>query len=66
MQTLSTPEAVLVERQRGGWLAISAPDERLRLGVIGPDEQRAREAFDIAAARWLELCEAAKMRDRDG
>jgi hypothetical protein len=66
MTPLTTPHAIVVPRPHGGYLAVSAPGEAIRLGVVGDDEAAARSAFDIAANRWLELCEAAKMREADG
>jgi hypothetical protein len=57
------PEPVVVQREAGGWLAVSAPNEALRIGVVGADEHSARAAFAQAAARWLELCQAANERD---
>lgn len=65
MKTIAAPHAVVVPRPRGGYLAVSAPGETIRLAVIGADEPTAREAFDTAADRWLELCAAAKMREDD-
>jgi hypothetical protein len=66
MQSQTTPQVVLLPRDRGGWLAVSAPDERLRLAVLGDSEDGARDAFESSASRWLELCEAATMREQDG
>jgi len=65
MTSLATPQAVVVPRQRGDYLAVSAPGEAIRLAVVGIDESAARKAFAVAAKRWLELCEAAKMREED-
>ena len=62
MTFLRTPQAVVVARAHGGWLAVSAADEDLRIGVVGADENEARHTFDLAAARWLELCDAAHRR----
>lgn len=66
MKSLATPTPIVVLRQRGDYLAVSAPGDAIRLGVVGVDEPAAREAFAASATRWLELCEAAKMREEDG
>jgi hypothetical protein len=66
MESIEAPHAVVVPRQTGDYMAVSAPGEAIRLAVIGVDEPTAREAFATAAGRWLELCAAAKMRDHDG
>ncbi len=66
MRSQTPPQAVLLPRERGGWLAISAPDEQVRLAVQGDTEDDARDAFGRSAGRWMELCEAATMRDEDG
>jgi hypothetical protein len=45
-------EAVLVERQCGGWLAVSAPGAVLRIGVEGISKEDAGERFVAAVRRW--------------
>lgn len=57
------PKSILTPRDHGGWLAVSAPGEILRLAVVGEDEATARQDFARSAERWLELCEAARVRD---
>ena len=47
----------LVERQCGGWLALSPPDAILRIGVVGDTEQEAREKFIAALMSWEEILE---------
>lgn len=54
---------MVVPCERGGYLAVSAPGEPIRLGVMAPDEESARTAFASSARRWLELVAAAKIRD---
>lgn len=63
MHSETAPRPVVIERHLGGWLAVSAPDETLRLGVVGDDERDARAEFDRSASRWVELATAAKIRD---
>jgi len=65
VNTLSTPHAIVVPRRHGGYLAVSAPGEAVRLGVVADDEPAALKAFADSAARWLELCAAAKLREGD-
>lgn len=50
---------VVTPRDVGGYLAVSAPGENLRIGVLGETETEAMTAFDIAAQRWVELLEIA-------
>lgn len=61
----STTEPILTPRARGGWLAVSTPGAQLRLGVVGRDEQDARDVFAASVSRWAELCQAAKERDAE-
>jgi len=57
-------EPELLEREQGGWLAVSDPHSEIRIAVEGKDESEARVAFERAAARWQELAAAAKRRAR--
>lgn len=45
----------LIQRARGGWLAVTPDNARLRLGVTAPTENEAREEFSRAIERWTEI-----------
>jgi hypothetical protein len=47
-------------RECGGWLAVSTPEDDLRIGVTADTESEARERFDAAVEAWLRLLEQAK------
>lgn len=46
---------VLVERDYGGWLAVSESGSRIRIGVIGDSEGEARSKFAATVAEWEKL-----------
>lgn len=47
-------EPQMIPRQCGGWLALSPPGARLRIGVTATTEEAARAGFRQALARWAE------------
>lgn len=53
----------LRRRDCGGWLAVSEPDDDLRIGVTGPTEVEARKRFGHAVEAWLRLLGAARLPD---
>jgi hypothetical protein len=54
----------VVERERGGWLAIGEAVPAITIAVEGEDEPGAREAFAAASSHWRELDDAAKLREQ--
>ena len=46
---------VLIERTRGGWLAVSQAGSELRIGVVGDTEKQARQRFADALKKWAKL-----------
>ena len=46
-----------LRRTPHGWLAVSAPGDYPRIGVMGQTEDEARQTFHEAQRRWLELRE---------
>jgi hypothetical protein len=48
-------EPILIERACGGWLAVTQPDDSLRIGVTADTEAEARAAFDEAVVAWERL-----------
>jgi hypothetical protein len=54
----------LVERESGGWLAVTEPDDDLHIGVTAETEAEARERFGHALDAWLRLLDAARGVDR--
>lgn len=47
------PEPQLIRRQNGGWLAISGPGARVRVGVEGDTADEARQKYVAELAAWL-------------
>lgn len=45
----------LIERSRGGWLAVSEEDSHLRIGVEGQTEKEAVANFTKALHEWERL-----------
>lgn len=45
----------LIQRQCGGWLAISAHENPLKIGVTGETADQAADAFRVTSARWREI-----------
>jgi hypothetical protein len=58
--TTMNHEPDVVARECGGWLAVSKPDDELRIGVTADTEAEARERFDAEVEAWLRLLEQAK------
>jgi hypothetical protein len=52
-------EPTLIQRECGGWLALSPRSEDLRVGVLAPTEAGAREAFEVELGEWRRLLESA-------
>lgn len=52
MEKLFEPQPRMVRRRRGGWLALSPAGDSLKIGVVAPTEEQARERFEIATAAW--------------
>lgn len=61
MQRTINIEPHLIPRERGGWLALSAPERPVRIAVVGSTEATAREAFAAEIAAWDRL--AAQLVD---
>jgi hypothetical protein len=49
-----TVQPVTCHRQVGGWLAVSPPGAKFRIGTMGADEQEASERFRETWRRWTE------------
>lgn len=45
-------EAQTIARHCGGWLAVSAPDALVHIGVTASTEEEARQALAAALDRW--------------
>lgn len=45
-------EPKLIERHCGGWLAVSADSEPLKIGTTGGDEREAREEYYRSYKKW--------------
>jgi hypothetical protein len=51
-------------RESGGWLAVTQPDDALRIGVTAATEAEARDRFDEAVGAWERLlAQAAEKPD---
>jgi hypothetical protein len=53
---------VLLERQGGGWLAVSGEGAIVPIGVVGSTREEALRRFEIAAWEWSLLLDR---RDQD-
>jgi hypothetical protein len=53
--TLPPTQPVLIRRNCGGWLAVSPLEATLKIGVIAPTEDEARELFRKSVERWAQL-----------
>ncbi|HEV2150576.1 MAG TPA: hypothetical protein VGR37_24470 [Longimicrobiaceae bacterium] len=51
----SAPLPRLVERIAGNWLALSQPESRYQIGVIGETREDAVQRFWEAAGRWDDI-----------
>ncbi len=58
MSTAHEPR--LLPRESGGWLAVTEPDDLLRIGVTANTEAEARQRFDHAVEAWLQLVAKAR------
>lgn len=54
----------LIERERGGWLAVSGPGSELRIGTVGETADQAADRFDEALAEWARLAAAPDSQPR--
>ena len=48
----------IIERQCGGWIAISEPASTLRIGVTAESEEAARAKFAATALDWQRTLQA--------
>ncbi len=60
-----TAEPVLIERQCGGWMAISPRLALIKIGVTAPDERTAKDLYEITYAKWLETLSRESMSTMD-
>jgi hypothetical protein len=51
-------EPLMLKLAYGGWLATTNADTRLRIAVVGADEEEARALFHASLKRWKEISEA--------
>jgi hypothetical protein len=49
------PTPLLIKRECGGWLAISPPELQLSIGTEGYTPSQAKERWDAAYDRFLEI-----------
>jgi hypothetical protein len=56
----------LIERECGGWLAITASGDSPRIGVTAATEGEAEAAFGQAAQAWHALLREAHRPEDDG
>lgn len=50
----------LISRRCGGWLAVSATNDLIKIGVTGDTEEDTRLLFVEAMKQWVKLVEDAK------
>ena len=50
----------LVHRRCGGWLARSAPEGLVQIGVLASTEPEARSAFEVASREWAALLQSSE------
>lgn len=53
----------LIRRACGGWLAVSRPENAIRIGVCAPSEEQARADYAGTMARWRELLASYAQED---
>lgn len=58
MEQITATAPKLIERTCGGWLAVSAPDAPLKIGVTADTAENARTAFDRAILEWQMILES--------
>jgi hypothetical protein len=56
----------VIERECGGWLAVSAPTNDVRIGVVGATEQEAASRFEATMGIWTSLLAPKRQGDDDG
>jgi hypothetical protein len=56
------PKPIVVERECGGWLAVSPEHHPFRIGVVADDESGVRREFASAVERWTVLANMAAQR----
>lgn len=61
MTTTTSHAPRLRPRECGGWLAVSEPNDNLRIGVTASTEAEARERFAESVEAWLRLLDAARV-----
>jgi hypothetical protein len=49
----------IIQRKCGGWLAVSAPHEDLRIGVTAESEDAVRDKYQAAVTDWRRNLSAA-------
>jgi hypothetical protein len=49
-----------IQRECGGWLALSPESEPLHIAVEGPTEQEAVSSYETAGRAWAALLQKAK------
>lgn len=57
MQRISDVAPTLVQRQCGGWLALSSRGDALKIGVTDESEEGARTKYGTARAGWVAMLE---------
>lgn len=58
--TASALNPRIIHRECGGWLALSPPDEALRIGVVASTQDAAEAQYRASLAQWrLAFSEAA-------
>jgi hypothetical protein len=65
---MSTPWPAPILRQRQndlGWLALSPPEDPLRIGVTGRTKQEAEATYAARRAAWQELREGRNVEEMD-
>jgi hypothetical protein len=55
--------AMLIERECGGWLAITPDGSRLNIAVTAASADEARDQLDAALVAWDALLERAAHRE---
>ena len=60
---IATHPPTLMERERGGWLALSPDDAALRIAVLGATAQEAEDEYSVAVEAWKRLLALASERD---
>ena len=55
----SARECRLIQRNIGGWIALSASDQALQIGVIAPSRDAAIAGLEEAERKWREILSSA-------